>query len=84
MAMPHHVATGYGPTPLATNQPLMPYAYYESRGSADARARLRFIYALAWAIGLWVIFGFVIGVEVLYNEGWDVNDWVRFGRLYFG
>jgi hypothetical protein len=84
MAMPHHVATGYGPTPLATNQPLLPYAYYESRGSADARARLRFIHALVWAIGLWLMFGFVIGVELWCNESCELKDWVGFGRLDLG
>ncbi|EKM79941.1 hypothetical protein AGABI1DRAFT_113185 [Agaricus bisporus var. burnettii JB137-S8] len=83
MAMPPHLPTGYGPTPLATNQPLLPYAYYESRGSADARARLRFIHALVWAIALWLMFGFMIGVEVWSTESWDLKSWLGLERRVF-
>jgi len=67
----HHA--GYGPTPLTSNQPLLPYAYYEARGSADARARSRFIGAILCAFGLWLLVAFAVGVEVA-GEVWD--DWV--------
>ncbi|KAF9450954.1 hypothetical protein P691DRAFT_809156 [Macrolepiota fuliginosa MF-IS2] len=79
--MPHAAPhPGYGPTPLATNQPLLPYAYYAPRGSADSRARWRFSWAMLWAVSLWMIFGFMIGVEVWGDEGWDLKGWaVRFG-----
>ncbi|KXN89452.1 hypothetical protein AN958_05614 [Leucoagaricus sp. SymC.cos] len=61
---------GYGPTPLGTNQPLLPYAYYESRGSADARARWRFIQAFSFAMVVWMLLGFIITIEILGDEGW--------------
>lgn len=80
LPMPH-AHPGYGPTPLATNQPLLPYAYYESRGSADARAKWRFFQALVWGIALWAICGFVIGVELWGVEGWNMKGWMRSGGL---
>ena len=74
----HHA--GYGPTPLTSNQPLLPYAYYEARGSADARARSRFIGAILCAFGLWLLVAFAMGVEVAGEEGWVWDDWV--GRFW--
>jgi len=70
----HHA--GYGPTPLTSNQPLLPYAYYEARGSADARARSRFIGAILCAFGLWLLVAFAVGVEVAGEGGWVWDDWV--------
>jgi hypothetical protein len=33
---------------------------------------MRFVQALMCAVGLWIVVGFVIGVEVLGDEGWGV------------
>ncbi|KAJ3561735.1 hypothetical protein NP233_g10017 [Leucocoprinus birnbaumii] len=65
MVIPVQHHPGYGPTPLASNQPLLPYAYYEARGSADARARSRFIGAVMCAFLFWLLIGFVVIVEVV-------------------
>lgn len=76
MPVPHTAQhPGYGPTPLATNQPLLPYAYYAPREFADVRARWRFFEALTLAIIIWILCGFMVGVEVWGEEGWDWNSW---------
>lgn len=71
----HH--GGYGPTPLTSNQPLLPYAYYEARGSADARARSRFIGAILCVFGLWLLVAFAVGIEIVGEEGWFWGNWAR-------
>lgn len=38
------------------------------------RARWRFFEALALAIVIWMLCGFMVGVEVLGEEGWDWNS----------
>jgi len=71
----HH--GGYRPTPLTSNQPLLPYAYYEARGSADARARSRFIGAILCVFGLWLLVAFAVGIEIVGEEGWFWGNWAR-------
>ncbi|KAF8165666.1 hypothetical protein B0H34DRAFT_247837 [Crassisporium funariophilum] len=58
----------FGPTPLSSAQPLLPYAYYDAPGAAVARARRRFVRAVMCAIGVWVFGAFVIGLEVFSFE----------------
>ncbi|KIM46492.1 hypothetical protein M413DRAFT_316135 [Hebeloma cylindrosporum] len=71
---------GFGPTPLTVSPPnqthtvvlsvpLLPYAYYEVPGTADARARWRFAESFLWAIGVWVLCGFVLVLEVVGEGG---------------
>ena len=60
----------FGPTPISamttmTTLPLLPYAFYETPGVADARARWRFMGALLVAVAVYVFVGFVVGLEVL-------------------
>lgn len=68
----HHVhpAQTFGPTPISamttmTTLPILPYAFYESPGAADSRARWRFMSAVLVALTVYAFVGFVIGLEVL-------------------
>lgn len=60
----HHPQVG--PTPISSQYPLLPYAYYDSPAVADGRARWRFVSAFMFGIGVWVIAGIIIGGEI----GW--------------
>lgn len=67
----HHLqAQNFGPTPISAmttmaTLPLLPYAFYETPGAADARARWRFMGAVLVAVAVYVFVGFVVGLEVL-------------------
>jgi len=53
---------------MVLSVPLLPYAYYDAPGTADARARRRFAESFLWAIGVWVLCGVVL-VLVIIGEG---------------
>ncbi|KAJ3508994.1 hypothetical protein NLJ89_g5457 [Agrocybe chaxingu] len=57
---PHSHQHQFGPTPISSTLPLLPYAYYETPGAADARARWRFVGAAVIALGVYLVIG----------EGW--------------
>jgi hypothetical protein len=63
----HHLqAQTFGPTPISamttmTTLPLLPYAFYETPGAADARARWRFMGAVLVAVAVSIFVGFVVG-----------------------
>ena len=76
--IPTTPSRGFGPTPLTVpppNQtmvlsvPLLPYAYYDAPGTADARARWRFAESFLWAVGVWVLCGVVIVLEIIGEGG---------------
>jgi hypothetical protein len=49
--------------------PLLPYAYYDGPGAADSRARWRFVESFLWAVGVWVLCGVVLVLEVVGEGG---------------
>jgi len=56
---------GFGPTPISTSLPLLPYAFYESFGAAAARARWRFVGAVMIALGIYLFVAAVVGLVLL-------------------
>jgi hypothetical protein len=63
-----HVPThqqAFGPTPISTSLPLLPYGFYESSGAAAARARWRFVSAVMVALGIYLFVAAVVGLELL-------------------
>jgi hypothetical protein len=80
MPIPTSSSREFGPTPLNvppphSNQtmvlsvPLLPYAYYSAPGAADSRARWRFAESFFWAVGVWVLCGVVLVLEVVGEGG---------------
>ena len=55
----------FGPTPISTSLPLLPYAFYESSGAAAARARWRFVSAVIIALGIYIFAAAVVGLGLL-------------------
>lgn len=47
----------FGPTPISSEHPLLPYAYYDSPSVADGRARMRFVGAFVCGVGVWLVIG---------------------------
>ena len=54
---------------MVLSVPLLPYAYYDAPGTADARARWRFAESFLWAVGVWVLCGVVIVLEIIGEGG---------------
>ena len=65
-----HQHQHFGPTPLSTTVPLLPYAHYEPPGAADVRARKRFVRSIMVAFGVWLLVSVVIVLEVLGEVAW--------------
>jgi len=61
----------FGPTPISNQYPLLPYAYYDSPVVADGRARWRFVGALMFGVGVWVIAGVIVGGEIGWGRLFD-------------
>lgn len=64
----------FGPTPLSSQYPLLPYAYYDSPAVAEERARWRFVGALMCGVGMWVVVGGAVGSEIVW--GGRLFDWL--------
>ena len=64
-----HTHPAFGPTPISSTLPLLPYAYIEAPGAADRRARWRFVSALVVGMGLYVLVGMAVGLEVVGERG---------------
>jgi len=67
----------FGPTPLPLNLPsglvvsgtlLLPYAYYDA-AAADVRARRRFVESVLCGVGVWLLVGVVLVLEVVGEGG---------------
>jgi hypothetical protein len=71
----------FGPTPVPLNLPLssnqgvvvsgtvlLPYAYYDA-AAVDARARRRFVESMLCGVGVWVLVGVVLVLEVVGEVG---------------
>lgn len=65
-----HQHQHFGPTPLSTTVPLLPYAHYEPPGAADIRARKRFVRSVMVAFGVWLLVSVIIALEVLGEVAW--------------
>ncbi|KAF9534108.1 hypothetical protein CPB83DRAFT_843691 [Crepidotus variabilis] len=54
----------FGPTPISNSLPLLPYAYHQSMAEADRRTSWRFVTAVGVGLGLYLLMGGVVGMEV--------------------
>ncbi len=68
----HHTPSTYHVGPTPPQQLHLPYAYYDPHSDysvslADARARTRFIGAVLYALGIWLLVGVLFK---WWGEGW--------------
>lgn len=82
-AGPHTHNARFGPTPINTTQLLLPYAYYGPQGTADVRARWRFVGALLCAVGVWFLLGCLVGVEVWGEQQHGLTAMGMWMRIVF-